>query len=188
MLMPGLNPEKQLLNRIKSNDRTVLGELFVRYKGMVVNYVTTNGGSHADAEDVLQEAIVVLWQNVCSGKFELTAKLGTYLLGVAKNKWRSELRKRRILAGEEPSQGTPDPDAGALEALIDRESVGLVERALETLGPVCRQLLLLFYFEERSTRDIARILNLANADVVKAKKYQCKKSLETALRKLVAQG
>ena len=36
--------------------------------------------------------------------------------------------------------------------------------------------------------DIARRMNFANADVAKSKKYQCKKSLEAALKQIMAEN
>lgn len=180
-------PEKKLINRIRSNDRTVLGELFVRYKGSVLKYIKSNGGDDADADDVLQEAIIVLWQKVCSGNFELTSKLGTYIMAIVKNKWMAEKRKRARVPGtdlaSEPSDGQPS----SLDGIILEEQTAQVQKALDTINPLCKELLMLFYFEERNMQDIARILGFANTDVVKSKKYQCKKSLESAFRKLMAE-
>lgn len=187
MLRLTLNPDEQLLKRIKSNDRAVLGELFVRHKKMVLKYVSGNGGDASDADDMLQEAIVVLWQNVCGGQFQLTSKIGTYLLGIVKNKWRAELRKRSRLVAGEPLELLASDGASSLDNLIHNEHTELVRRAVQRLDSVCRELLLLFYFEERSTKDIARIMSFANPDVVKAKKYQCKKRLQAALSSILAQ-
>ena len=176
--------EQDLIERIRANDRMVLGEIFIRYKKMISAYINTHGGNDADAEDVLQESIIVLWQNVCSGTFKLSSKLGTYLMGVAKNKWREELRKRRNLSSVEQGNDPPNDDASSLELIITQEKTNLVHQALNTISPLCKQLLLLFYFEERSLNDIAQTLKFANADVAKAKKYQCKKALENELQKL----
>ena len=52
---------------------------------------------------------------------------------------------------------------------------------MDKISLICRKILILFYFEERNMADIARLLKFANADVVKAKKYQCKKALEEAM-------
>ncbi len=178
-------PEQKLLNRIKGNDRTVLGELFVRYKKLVASYISKHGGDHSDAEDMLQEAIIVVWQKVCSGKFELTSKLSTYILAIVKNKWSAEMRKRGRFSEELPvdvSDGNPD----TLETVIKDEKMVEVRKALDALNQVCKELLMLFYFEERNLRDIARILGFANPEVAKSKKYQCKKSLETILKQKTA--
>ncbi|MFQ5638378.1 MAG: RNA polymerase sigma factor [bacterium] len=184
----GFFPEKEFINRIKSNDRTVLGELFVRYEKMVMSYITQHGGNAADAEDMLQEAIIVLWQNVCSGNFKLTSKLSTYLLAVAKNKWMAEKRKRSKIQNGGLSDTTPDDSPTSLEMVVNKENTGFLQQAMDTLKPVCKKLLLLFYFEERSLQDISKILGFANADVAKSKKYQCKRALENILRRELAQS
>jgi RNA polymerase sigma factor (sigma-70 family) len=183
MRKPELFPERQIVNRIKANDRSVLGELFTQYQRRVCAYVTRHTGSDDDAEDMLQEAIIVLWQNVCSGKFEQKARIGTYLLAVVKNKWRSELRKRKHLSRNGLSEDQPDENPDALNELEATERNTFLHEALKQLGTPCRELLLLFYFEERTMSDIARILGFANPDVAKAKKYQCKKALEQLLNK-----
>ncbi|MFQ5605801.1 MAG: RNA polymerase sigma factor [bacterium] len=176
-------PEQQFINRIRSRDRTVLGELFTRYQKLIFNYVTAHGGDQTDAEDVLQEAIIVLWQNVCSGRFEVKSKLSTYLLAVAKNKWRSELRRKKKLSGESLSSELPDGNPTSLQTVIKSEQLKIIRDALNAINPLCKELLMLYYFEERKLKDIAKILGFANEDVAKSKKYQCKKSLEKILKK-----
>lgn len=183
----GFFPEREFINRIRSNDRTVLGELFVRYKKLVFSYIKTHGGADADAEDMLQEAIIVLWQKVCSGRFELTSKLGTYILAVAKNKWMAEMRKREKISGEELPAEHGDGKLSTLDEVIEEEQNATIRQALNAINPVCRELLMLFYFEERSFKEIARILGFANTNVAKSKKYQCKKAFESVFTKLVAE-
>jgi len=174
-------PDQQLIGRIRKNDRTVLAEIFTRYERLVIGYVRSHGGDETDAEDMLQEAIIVVWQRVCSGDFELTSKLGTYLLGIVKNKWSAELRKRSRIV-EETTDGSRDGNPSVLETIIRDEKREMVRKALDKLQPVCRELLLLFYFEGRNFQDIARVMGFAGADVAKSKKYQCKKALEAILR------
>ncbi|MFQ5676168.1 MAG: RNA polymerase sigma factor [bacterium] len=154
----------------------------MRYKKLVASYVAANGGNLSDAEDLLQEAIIVLWQNVCSGKFELKSKLSTYLMAVVKNKWHVELRKRSKFSEEIPAN-TTDGSPSILDRVIDNEKATSIRKALEVLNAPCKDLLLLFYFEERSLRDIARILGFKDAQVAKSKKYQCKKALEAIMTK-----
>lgn len=177
--------DREIIKKIQTNDRTVLGELFTRYQRLVFSYIQNHGGSEEDAEDMLQEAIIVLWQKVNSGTFQLSARLSTFILAVAKNKWMAQMRKRKRLSGEAVSENTSGGNLSSLEVALNKEQVEMVHRALEQIPPVCKKILLLFYFEERSLNDIARILKFANADVVKSKKYQCKKSLETILREML---
>ena len=184
MLKINLFGDRQIIERIKANDHSVLGELFLHYKKMVFTYIKSHGGCEADAEDMLQEAVIVLWQNVCSGKFELTSKIGTYLTAVAKNKWMAEMRKRKKYSDDslpELSDGNPS----SLDMLLEEEKIANIRRALEAIQPVCKKLLMLFYFEERSLEEIAGIMNFSNANVAKSKNYQCKKSLEAVLKRQI---
>jgi len=173
---------KEILKRIQGNDRTILGELFVTNEQAITSYIKRNGGNSSDAQDLLQEAIIILWQNINARKFELSAKVSTYLFAIARNKWMAESRRRKkydynVINIEEKANET-----NSLNELIDDEEKNIVTEALQQLESPCKELLLLFYFEERKMADIAEILNFANSDVAKAKKYQCKKALEKLLQ------
>lgn len=182
--------DRRFIERIRLNDREVLGEIFLKYQGMVFNYVLKHGGKETDAEDILQEAIIVLWQKVNAGNFQLTSRLGTYLMGIAKNKWMAQLRKDKRFTSDDNREDPVDDNPSSLEKLLTDEKIKLVQRALEVIQPLCKKLLMLFYFEEKNMNDIAKIMNFANTDVVKSKKYQCKKALEEVIQKemLKAEG
>jgi RNA polymerase sigma factor (sigma-70 family) len=182
MLIGDYFREKQIVERIKANDRTVLGEIYLRYQKMIFHYVRQNGGSELDADDILQETIIVLWQKVNSEQFQLSSKLSTYLMAIAKNKWLSEMRKHRKIVTEDIPMHFGNHNPTSLDTLISNEKIELVRKTLEMIPEICKKILLLYYFEEKSMEEIARILRFANTDVAKSKKYQCKKSLEEILR------
>ena len=87
--------DKEILKRIQVNDRTILGELFITNERAITSYIKRNGGSNSDAQDLIQDAIIILWQNINAGRFELSAKVNTYLFAIAKNKWMAESRRRK---------------------------------------------------------------------------------------------
>ena len=182
MLRLNLFSDRQIIERIKTNDRLVLGEIFNKYQRLIYSHVLRNGGDEKDAEDILQETIIVLWQKVNSGEFELTVKLSTYLFAIAKNKWMAQLRKMRRSRMETISESMDHGNPSSLENILDHEKTQIIREALDQISPICKKLLLLFYFEGRSMTDIADILGLANPDVAKSKKYQCKNSLKEVLK------
>jgi RNA polymerase sigma factor (sigma-70 family) len=152
---------------------------------MVAAFVERNHGTSDDAEDMLQEALVVLWERVRSGKFEYSAKLSTFIFGTVKNLWSRRLVKmRREISDDFTDNNHANGEETLLEGFIRNESVDLMRRAMERLGEQCRKLLLLFYWEELSMEQIASEMNFANAATVKSKKYQCKKELEKMAKEL----
>ena len=178
-----VSDDARTLDRIRKGDQEALAELYRANKRPIRALVTRNSGSTDDADDMLQEALVILWERVRTGRFEYTAQLGTFIYGTAKNIWLRQLaRSRREISGTEEGVDAASDDPGPLELMVEVQEAAIVKHALEQLGEPCRELLLLFYWEEYSMDEIASHLGFANADTAKSKKYQCKKALEILLR------
>ena len=144
MLRLNLLNDKTLIRRIQENDRTVLGDVYAKFRKMVISHIKNHGGSNEEAEDIYQESIIVFWQNVSSGKFELTAKISTYLVAVAKNKWMVELRKRKFNITEDPPENTQNDDPLILDEMIENEDSEKIRTALDQIQPVCKKLLIIW--------------------------------------------
>jgi len=174
-----LNKDARILDLIRKGDEEALVTLHRSARRPVTSYVLRNNGTADDADDILQEALIVLWERVRSGRFEYAAQLETFLFATAKNIWLRRLaRMRREMPATAGTMETATDDPSALDQLIESERVTLVQRALDQLGDPCKTLLLLFYWEELSMEEIARRMGFANAETAKSKKYQCKRALE----------
>jgi RNA polymerase sigma factor (sigma-70 family) len=180
-----LNDESDMIARVRRGDRKALLALFDMNRRSIVSLITRNGGSSDEAEDVLQDAVIVLWERIRSGRFEQKAAMGTFLYAVAKRLWLQRLAKRK----REPVQDI-DPDTAAGddahpgEEAEREEEEAAVRSALGRLDAPCRSLLLLFYWECLPMEEIASLLGYANAQTMKAKKYQCKERLRHLLKEL----
>jgi RNA polymerase sigma factor (sigma-70 family) len=179
-----LNEDSKLLDALRNGDDHALEELFHKNRRPITSLVVRNQGTEDDAEDILQEALVVLWERVRSGSFEYQAKLSTFIYATAKNIWFRHLaRRRRELPAADDAFEVATEDATPQEELEENERIIAVQQAMEQIGNPCRDLLLLYYLEEQSMEEIALKLGFANADTVKSKKYQCKKALEKIVKK-----
>lgn len=169
-----------LLQRLRRGDKDALVDLYKSNFSMVKSYVLRNNGVDEDAEDLLQEALVVLWQNAHKAEFTLTSKLSTYLMAICKNLWLKQLNKNSRMTGEEqilPQAHSVNPDHG------QQMDLKQISKALEEVGDTCRDLLIMFYFDGYDMDSIARAMKFANADTAKAKKYQCFKKLEEIVKR-----
>ena len=178
-----LNDDTRILAMIREGNEQALVMLYNANRTMIASYIARNNGTHADYEDMLQEALVILWEKVREGKFVYTAKLSTFLFATVKNIWLRRLaRARREIPADLQLADTQDPVPSVLDTMIEEEETLAVRGALEKIGEQCKKLLKLFYWEERSMEEIAQLMGFANAETVKSKKYQCKKSLEVVLK------
>ena len=181
-----LNAESRILEQIRTGDEEGLAALYRSNQRAISSFVTRNHGTSDDADDILQEALVILWERVRTDRYEHRARLGTFVFATARNLWlrrlarqRRETREPELL--EEYSDGDPSP----LDLLVESEESSGIRKALDRLGEPCRALLVLFYWEELPLDEIAGRLGFANADTVKSKKYQCKKTLQQILKNLI---
>jgi RNA polymerase sigma factor (sigma-70 family) len=165
----------EILQRLKKGDRDVLVELYKANETMILKYIKEQNGSTEDAEDLLQEALVVLWNNSKKSDFELTAKPSTYIYAIVKNLWLKNIEKSKRTSPENHISQNAVADVPDADKQMD---FALVRKMLNQMGETCRQVLLMFYYEGLDMQTIAKANNFANADVAKAKKHQCLKELE----------
>ncbi|MDP1676694.1 MAG: sigma-70 family RNA polymerase sigma factor [Bacteroidota bacterium] len=178
-----LNDDAKILDLMKKGDDDALVMIYQQNRKAIVSLVLKNNGSNDDAEDVIQDSVIILWERVRSGRFEYTAKLSTFLFAIAKNVWsRKRVRRQRETPTKMESDFLESGDASQLELMVESERSQTVASALEKLGDPCKTLLLLYYWEEKSQEDIAAQMGFANAATVKSKKYTCKKMLEKILK------
>lgn len=181
-----IESDQKVIERIRKGDEKALVDLYHSNIAMVRKYVLDNSGRPEDAEDMLQDALIVLWENVCHKNFDLTSKISTYVYSVVRNKWLREINKRKLGKVSELNDTFADDEPiDALKSVIRSEEFKVILRSIERLGPTCRKVLTMFYLEERGMEDIARALHFSNTDVAKAKKWQCKKELEALVKKAI---
>ncbi len=126
-----------------------------RVHGVIVRLV---GQAGARAEDLTQEAFVRAWQALPGFRFE--SAVSTWLHRLAVNTALMELRGRR-------SRPVADDDEDALESLSTPDTAGRavlgrdLERAVATLPPRARAVLVLHDVEGWKHEEIARELGMA---------------------------
>ena len=143
-------------------------------------YVRNNSGSGDDAQDIFQEVIIAFINLVKVGKFRGEASIKTFLFSLNRNIWLNELKKRgRAQVREMNYEMSADRDHATVSELIEnRQAAQELMNAVGALGETCQKILLLFYFENRSIKEILDSLHYENEQVVRNKKYKCLKKLE----------
>ncbi len=176
--------DTEILAALRSDGREKGLVRLYRYLPKVESLIRSQGGTKRDAQDVFQEALIVLVQKAQQPTFALTSTIDTYLYGACHLLWRNELRKR----GKQPLTDIDDhahPHLADLEDTWERESrFRQAEAALRQLGKRCQELLVLFYYRSLNMKTIAAQMGFSSENVAKNQKYKC---LEQAKLKLKAQ-
>jgi RNA polymerase sigma factor (sigma-70 family) len=143
-------------------------------------YITANNGSEQDAEDIFQEVLVAFIELVQKGKFRGDSSIRTFLYSMNRHAWLNELKKRGRAAAREDKFGKEQAQVehDSSIAMADREAKAGITGLMTALGETCKKILLLFYFENRSMKEIVGLTDYENEQVVRNKKYKCLKALE----------
>lgn len=141
------------------------------------NYITNNNGSPADAQDIEQKTIIVLYEKVISGHFSLTSKLSTFLFSVGRNLWLKELRKKSLTNSLADDAYNDYEDINfTMEAEDDQEERLL--SCLQQLGVACQRLLRGKYYDKMSDKDLSEALGDISEENVRKRRYKCIQKLK----------
>lgn len=171
--------EQQLLAALAAGDRHATERIYQQNYPIVNGWLIKNGCSSADAADLFQEAMVVLFGRVQDEHFHLTCSIGTYVFAISKHLWYKRLqRKSNDPLSFEEKFGLDDDSGMSYEEDVDihyeREAhYEQLNNALDQVGEPCRSLLKAFYHHDKSMQEIAADFGYTNPDNAKTQKYKC---------------
>ena len=153
-----------------------LTQLYVRAFPLVRRHVGRHGGSAQDAQDIFQDALLLLYEQAVGGTLVLTASASTYLVGIARNLWRHEQRRRARL----PHETLPD----GLEPLASEpaEAEVAVLDYVERLGEKCKRILLDFYYFQQPLAQITASHGYGSVRSATVQKFKCLARLRQSVR------
>jgi len=171
--------DREVILGILNNAEDTLSKLYKGYFPMVLQFILNNNGDEDDAKDVYQEAIIVLYNKVKQGNFELSAKLKTYIYSVSRRIWLKKLTQNSkktgnisdyedVLVVDEDVQDHEEKDAAFVK----------MQSALDHLGEPCKTIIQDFYIHDLSMQDICEKFGYTNADNAKTQKYKCLQRLK----------
>jgi RNA polymerase sigma-70 factor (ECF subfamily) len=136
--------DSELVAAAQRGDRAAFAALVERYQGLVYGYLRARLLQASDADDLAQE--VFLRSYSARARFDNSAMVGPWLIGIARNLLHEHARKtrrRREVAWTEICLELEE-QAGRQQELFDEMSTHL-PACLESLGDSARQAIELFY-------------------------------------------
>ena len=118
--------------------------------------------------------MIVLYEKVRSGTFELNCQIKTYLYSVCRRLWLKRLQQLNRYSAPVDNLDALIPVEEEIEEHEQRNmEFDMMNKAIGSLGEPCKSLLEAYYLEKRSMQDIATSFGYTNADNAKNQKYKC---------------
>ena len=175
----GIPTDSEVILGILNNSESVLKRLYVAYFPMVLQLIINNNGDGDDAKDVYQEAIIIVYNKIKTGDFELSSKLKTYIYSICRRLWLKRLSQINRYGGDikdfQEFLTVDDETEKNNERDIQFNKMG---DALKLLGEPCKTIIEDFYINNRSMKEICEEFGYTNADNAKTQKYKCLQRLK----------
>jgi RNA polymerase sigma factor (sigma-70 family) len=173
-----LNTDTALLEGLATGNREAVAEIYRLYRPMLIKWIITRGGTEIDADDIFQEALMVMFEKAKLPEFCLTCKLSTYLFAISKRLWFKKIEYSSGYIGFNEEEEEEESAAHAYEDdllmhLEKEHQFVQLWQSMEKLGEPCSQLLKAFYIDAKSMQQIAADFSYTNAENAKTQKYKC---------------
>ncbi|MEP9386910.1 sigma-70 family RNA polymerase sigma factor [Mesorhizobium sp. KR9-304] len=177
---PGQQSDRELVERVAKGDRAAVRLLFMRHHARVYRFVARQTGSETMADDIASEVFLELWRQAPA--FEGRSEVSTWLLGIARFKALSALRKKKeVWIDDDAAAAVPDTADTPEVAVMKDDKATALRGMVNALPEEHRTVIDLAYYHAKSVAEIAEILSIPAA-TVKTRMFYARKKLGEALQ------
>lgn len=171
--------DKSILELIQQGkDSKAISMLYDKSFAKIKNHVKNNSGNVQDAEDLFQDAVVILYKYIKTNKFDYSNDIDAFLFTICKNLWINTVKKRQKLNYSDDTNMLDSFNTLPYEqTLIDNERELLIQNSFEKLGGRCKEVLNHVIYFDVTMKELAEKMNFSSEDSAKTQHYKCKQKL-----------
>ncbi len=171
--------DEEIIAGLRKRDNRVLQYIYKNTYNPVKQLVLNNAGSENDAEDIFQEALIIIFKKLKEDqKFALTSAFTTYIYSISRLLWLKQLRNIKKIEIDplnrdheerlefEPPSPVQDKDL----------RMAIYQRTLLQIPEDCQNILRLTA-QDLTSSEIARTLGFRSEGYVRKRRHFCKEYL-----------
>ncbi len=168
-------PENEIIEAIRQGkDESAIQILYKECFGKIRDFIRKNSGSQEDAEDIFQDAVLILYKQIKQGRLGDGVEFRGYLFTVARNLWINKAkRERRIFHLPEGFQLSSQEKL----PLLNKEREEFIRYVFAKVGERCRELLTLTVYFDHSMKEVCEKMGFPTENAAKTQHYKCKQRL-----------
>lgn len=151
----------ELVEASRRGEHEAFGRLVERYQDVVCAVSYSSTGDRGLSEDVAQDTFITAWRQL--DRLRDVMRLGPWLCGIARNLGRKAHKRRR--REEELDDQHLSPGGNPFDAAVRGDVERVVREALARVPATYREVLVLYYCENLSVRDVAAALDTSDTAV-----------------------
>ena len=167
--------DQALVGLVAQGDKDAMQVLFARHNVRVFRFLLRIVDNDATAEDLVSEVFIDVWRH--AGQFEARSQVTTWLLGIARHKALSALRRRSTEELDDDVIGFIEDPADNPEVAVQKhETSAILLDCLRQLSPAHREIIDLVYYHDRTIDDVAEIIGVPQ-NTVKTRMFYARKRI-----------
>ena len=157
-----IHSDQIYLDGLANNDSAIIQSIYKKFVPKVVSFIRNNSGDEDQAQDVIQEVMILLFNQAKANKLQLTCPFDAYFFLLCKRKWLNELKKvsNKGVTIDDDVTSTKEPTEELLaQTEVFEEKQQLFDLMFQKLGDKCQQVLKLS-FTLKSMEEVAEKLQV----------------------------
>lgn len=166
-----LHQDQVYIGGLLNNNSSIIESIYKKFAPKVTHYIKMNSGDADEAQDVIQEVLITIYNQAKTKGLELTCPFDAYFFLLCKRKWLNELKKssnKEVTIKDENVSIDKDVEKLAIETEVQDEKQSLFDEMFQKLGEKCQEVLKLS-FVTKTMEEVASKMNVTYAYVRKKK-------------------
>ena len=152
------NPDFELIKRFNAGDDAAFNEIVKKYQKKIYWHARRMTGNHLDADEVVQEVLIVIYDNL--KKFRFQSSLYTWIYRITSTRTLNFLNRskvKRFLGIEDSNASELQTGDDIIDNFEQREKFAKMEKKLQQLPEKQREVFIMRNFDDMSYKEISEI-------------------------------
>ncbi len=166
-----IHEDQKYIDGLVLNDSAIIKAIYKNFVPKVKNYVRTNSGNDDAAQDLIQEVLIIIYNQAKTKGLKLTCPFDAYFFLLCKRRWINELKKTSnngVTINDDIVSIDESISEVALETEVFEDKQSLFDEMFKKLGEKCQEVLKLSFIT-KTMEEVAEKLNVTYGYVRKKK-------------------
>lgn len=166
-----VHQDQLYIEGLLQNNSGVVQSIYKKFAPKVIYYIKNNSGDYDDAQDIIQEVLVTIYNQAKTNGLQLTCPFDAYFFLLCKRRWLNELKKtsnKQVTITDENVSTDENVQEMMFQTEVFEEKQSLFDEMVQKLGEKCQEVLKLS-FVTKTMEEVAEKLNVTYGYVRKKK-------------------
>lgn len=171
MAEKNLHPDQMYIDGLLQNNSSIIQSIYKKFAPKVKNYIRTNSGDEDQAQDIIQEVLITIYNQAKTNGLQLSCPFDAYFFLLCKRRWLNELKKasnKEVTLMDENVSIDESVQEMTFQTEVFDDKQSLFDEMFQKLGEKCQEVLKLS-FVTKTMEEVAEKLNVTYGYVRKKK-------------------